>query len=74
MSITVYFPTSNMTYEKYDEVMRRLDAAGAGSPVGRQCHACFGTSGQLGVVDVWESPGAFESFGETSVDAFCIGA
>ncbi len=65
MSITVIFPPTNMTNEKYDEVIRRLEAAGAGTPSGRQYHTCFGTSGHLGVVDVWESAEQFEAFGET---------
>ena len=65
MSITVIFPPTNMTYEKYDEVIRRLEAAGPGTPSGRQYHTCFGTSGDLGVVDVWESAEQFEAFGET---------
>ena len=65
MSITVIFPPTNMTSEKYDEAVRRLEAAGAGTPSGRQYHTCFGTSGQLGVVDVWESVEQFEAFGET---------
>ena len=65
VSITVIFPPTNMTNEKYDEAIRRLDAAGAGAPSGRQYHTCFGTSGQLSVVDVWESAEQFEAFGET---------
>ena len=65
MSITVIFPPTNMTNEKYDEVIRRLEAAGVGTPSGRQYHTCFGASGHLGVVDVWESAEQFEAFGET---------
>ena len=65
MSITVIFPPTNMTNEKYDEVIRLLEAAGAGTPSGRQYHTCFGTSGDLGVVDVWESAEQFEAFSET---------
>jgi len=67
MSITVIFPPTNMTNEKYDEAVRRLEAAGAGTPSGRQYHACFGTSGELSVVDVWESAEQFEAFGETLI-------
>ena len=67
MSITVIFPPTNMTNEKYDEAVRRLEAAGAGTPSGRQYHACFGTSGELSVVDVCESAEQFEAFGETLI-------
>ena len=65
MSITVIFPPTNMTAEKYDEAIARLEAAGAGSPPGREYHTCFGTSAQLGVVDVWASLEEFEAFGTT---------
>lgn len=67
MSITVIFPPTNMTTEMYDEVMRRLDEAGAGDPAGRQFHACFGPSGRLRVVDVWASEEEFGAFGATLV-------
>ena len=65
MSITVIFPPTNMTAEKYDTVLARLEAAGAGSPAGREYHTCFGTPGPLGVVDVWTSLEEFEAFGAT---------
>ncbi len=65
MSITVIFPATNMTADKYAEVLRRLEAAGAGAPPGREHHTCHGTPDHLGVVDVWESLAAFEAFGET---------
>ena len=64
MSITVIFPPTNMTAEQYDEAITRLEAAGAGSPPGREYHTCFGTSGQLGIVDVWSSLEEFDTFGE----------
>ena len=65
MSITIIFPPSTMTTEQYDEVIRRLDSAGTGNPSGRIFHTCFGTSGHLSVVDVWESAEQFEAFGQT---------
>ncbi|GMR14385.1 MAG: hypothetical protein BMS9Abin29_2638 [Gemmatimonadota bacterium] len=65
MSITVIFPPTNLTAEKYQEVLRRLEAAGVGAPPGREYHNCHGTPDRLGVLDVWESHAAFEAFGET---------
>ena len=65
MSITVIFPATNMTAEKYDQVIARLDAAGVGAPQGREYHACFGTGDQMRVVDVWSSLEEFEAFGAT---------
>ena len=50
---------------KYDELVKKLDAAGAGSPVGRLSHVCFGDTDNLRVSDIWESREAFEKFGET---------
>ena len=63
MSITVIFKPEGTTTEQYDEILRRLDAAGAGAPTGRLYHTCFGDHGALGVVDVWESLPEFEAFG-----------
>ena len=65
MSISVYFPPTNMTTEVYDEGVSLLEAAGAGSPPGREYHACFVISGHTAVLDVWTSLEEFEAFGET---------
>lgn len=56
-----------MSLSKYDEVIRRLIAAGAGHPAGREYHVCFGTDGVLQVLDVWTSVEAFQRFGETLI-------
>ena len=64
MSITAIFPATNMTAVMYEDVLGRLEAAGAGSPPGREYHMCHGTPDLLGVVDVWESLASFEAFGE----------
>jgi len=63
MSITVVFKPAGTTAEEYDEMIRRLDAAGAGSPPGRLSHVCFGDPSALGVVDVWSSLEEFQAFG-----------
>ena len=65
MSITVTFPPSNMSTKQYDEVLRRLEAAGAGAPPGREYHTCYGAHDNLSVVDVWTSLAEFEAFGST---------
>jgi hypothetical protein len=64
MAITITFSPKDMSTEKYDEVMRRLDAAGASAPSGRLFHTCYGPPNQLRVVDVWASQAQFEKFGE----------
>ena len=39
--------------------------AGQGAPAGRTYHAAFEGENGLQVFDVWDSPEAFEAFGET---------
>ena len=66
MALGFYFsPKPPMTAQQYDEVVKRLQKAGAGHPAGRQYHACFGTPESLSVFDVWTSQAAFEKFGQT---------
>jgi hypothetical protein len=65
MAVAIHFTPVGMSTAKYDECIRRLDAAGAGNPVGREYHACFGSDGSVQVVDVWTSVEAFQKFGET---------
>jgi hypothetical protein len=50
----------------YDELLLRLEEAGAGSPAGRFYHVCYGhRPDQLKVVDVWDTPRHFQEFAET---------
>jgi len=65
MALGVYFHPASMNATQYDEAIKRLDEAGAGTPKGRLYHICFGTGDQLQVFDVWESQKDFEAFGET---------
>jgi hypothetical protein len=54
-----------MTSAQYDEIIKRLEKAGAGAPKGRLYHVCYGSGDQLCVTDVWESEETFEQFGKT---------
>jgi hypothetical protein len=63
MAIVVRFEVSGMSSDKYEEVHRRLDAAGQGSPAGRLYHASYGSPDNLQVIDVWESPESLAAFG-----------
>ena len=65
MALSFYFNPASMNATQYDEVTRRLDAAGAGAPTGRLYHACFGSGDKLQVFDIWESQQDFDAFGET---------
>jgi hypothetical protein len=65
MAVVLRATTPGFTAAKYDELVKKLEAAGAGSPAGRQYHVCFGDTDNLRVSDIWESREAFEKFGET---------
>jgi hypothetical protein len=68
MALGFYFQPTSFSKERYDEVLGRLEQAGAGSPPGRSYHFAFtGQDGGIEVFDVWESQEAFEKFGETLV-------
>jgi len=63
MAFTITFTPTGMSTAKYDECIRRLEAAGAGAPSGRLFHTCYGPTTALRVVDVWASMEQFETFG-----------
>ena len=64
MSFSIHFEPRGMSTAKYDEVIKKLEAAGAGHPEGRLYHVCFGDTANLHVTDVWESMESFEAFGK----------
>jgi hypothetical protein len=63
MALAVYFNPEGMDSAKYDEVIKRLEAAGQGTPAGRIHHSSFGPKERLMVYDVWESQESFDAFG-----------
>ncbi len=65
MAIGIYFRPASMNASQYDDVIKRLEAAGAGKPSGRSHHCCFGSGDGLAVFDVWDSQEQFDKFGET---------
>ena len=64
MALGIYFPMESMSTEQYDDVVRRLEAAGAGSPPGRSYHCAFAGGSGLHVFDVWDSQESFDEFGQ----------
>jgi len=50
MALCIYFPVKGMTVDKYGEVIRRLEDAGAGAPPGRTYHVAFKAGDDLHVV------------------------
>jgi hypothetical protein len=65
MALGIYFGQGNFPADKYDEAIRRLEAAGAGAPPGRSYHVALEVDGKINVFDVWESQEAFDAFGAT---------
>jgi hypothetical protein len=65
MAVVLRATTDGFTAAKYDELVSKLEAAGAGAPAGRLYHVCFGDTNNLRVSDIWDSPASFEKFGET---------
>jgi hypothetical protein len=65
MALGIYFAPPSMSTEQYDDVIRRLEAAGAGAPEGRTYHCAFVLGGGVHVFDVWDTQEAFDAFGRT---------
>lgn len=63
MALIVHFAPQKMSADKYAEILRRLEAAGAGAPPGRLHHTSYGSKDGLRVVDVFDTPQSFEAFG-----------
>ena len=62
MSIVVRFSPKNLTREKYDEVVRRLEQAGEWpNPQGLELHVLFGSEGKLRVSEIWDSPESLQA-------------
>ena len=67
MALIVHFTPKGMDDSKYAEVLRRLEAAGAGAPPGRLHHTCYGDKAALRVTDIYDTPQSFDAFGKTLV-------
>jgi hypothetical protein len=65
MAIGIYFAVQGMSPDKYDDVIRKLQEAGAGAPEGRTYHCAFEGENGLQVFDVWDSQETFDAFGAT---------
>jgi len=67
MSFVLHFKPSGFPLAKYQEAIKQLEAAGAGSPKGRSYHVCYGDPNSVHVTDVWDSIEEFQAFGQTLV-------
>jgi hypothetical protein len=59
--IAVYVSPEAMSFEQYQRIQSKLEAAGAPT-AGRKHHSCFGEAGHLAVFDIWESQGDWDAF------------
>ena len=65
MSIVVSYKPTSLTAATYDESTRQLEEAGVDPrPEGLDRHICFGSDGNLQVLEIWDSREQFEAFGE----------
>jgi hypothetical protein len=65
MAQAMYFTPSTFTPARYDDTLKRLEEAGAGSPSGRLYHVAMESDGLIQVFDVWDSEESFRAFGAT---------
>ena len=66
MSIVVRFHPTNVTKQKYDESLRRMEQAGIWpDPPGLQLHVLFGPDGDLHVSEIWSSREEFQAYGQS---------
>jgi hypothetical protein len=64
MSILARFTPANVTTQKYDESIRRLEEAGDWPPDGLEYHVAFRSDGNLRVSEIWDTREQWEKFGE----------
>jgi len=67
MALIIHFTPKGMNDAKYAEILKRLQAAGAGTPTGRLHHSCYGDRHALRVTDVFDTQANFEAFGKVLV-------
>jgi hypothetical protein len=64
LSIVVRFTPTGLTKEKYEQAVRRLEAAGYWPPDGLFSHCFFGSDDDLRISEIWDSREQFDAFGE----------
>lgn len=62
MAFVMRVAPAGFTAARYDEVVKRLEAAGEGNPPGRLYHVCFGDKDNLRVSDIWDTRENFTRF------------
>jgi hypothetical protein len=65
MAFVVRFTPPSLSSQQYDEIIKRLEAAGEGSPKGRLFAVAFGPTDALRVSDIWDTQENFDRFAQT---------
>ena len=63
MSILIRFAPESLTAEQYDDVVRRLNEAGAFPAKGLDYEICFGSGDKHKVSQVWDTQDHLDAFG-----------
>jgi hypothetical protein len=66
-SVLAQFNIVDFTVQKYDQTIKDLKAAGAGSPSGRHYHVVTLQPVGMLVTDIWDSEEALNKFSETLI-------
>jgi hypothetical protein len=67
MAIVIKFKHNGFSAARYNEVLKKLQAAGLGNPKGRIYHVSYGDSNEVDIFDVWESMQDFDAFGKVLI-------
>jgi hypothetical protein len=68
MAMVTVFDLTTMNVDKYNKVIKDLEAAGQGMPKGRSHHvSTTNADGHITVTDVWDSQADLDEFGKTLV-------
>ena len=67
MAFVIKVKPAVFTAAKYQETIKQLIAAGAGTPKGRTYHVCYGDPNGVDITDVWDSMEDFQAFGITLI-------
>ena len=67
MAFVVKFKPAGFTAAKYQETIKQLVAAGAGSPKGRTFHVSYGDPNGVDITDIWDNMEDFKAFGVTLI-------
>ena len=67
MAVVICLSPPAMTTEQYDEAIRGSRKRGWALLAERSLHLCFGPSGRLRILTVWDRPESFERFGQTLI-------